>query len=48
VNKDGQVVVSPSLEYGSEFTNGVALVSDSTGYKIIDSNGRMRCRPALE
>ena len=29
VNKAGQVVVPLSREYGSEFTDGVALVSDS-------------------
>ena len=45
VNGAGEVVVPPSLEYGSEFTNGAALVSDSMGYKIIDSSGRMLCRP---
>jgi hypothetical protein len=46
VNTVGQVVVPPSLEYGSEFTDRAALVSDSTGYKIIDSDGRMLCRHA--
>jgi hypothetical protein len=46
VNGAGQVVVPPTLDCGSEFTDGVALVSDGAGYRIIDSGGRMLCRPA--
>jgi len=37
--------VPPSLEYGSEFTNGVALVSDSRAPKSSISSGQMLCRP---
>ena len=44
IDKSGAVIVPPKLDWGTEFVGGVAAVSDSSGYGVVDTSGRMVCR----
>ena len=44
IDKKGEVIVPPSLDWGTEFVDGVAAVSDSSGYRVVDTAGRTVCR----
>ncbi|MBZ5597541.1 MAG: WG repeat-containing protein [Acidobacteriia bacterium] len=44
INVKGDMVVPPGLNWGTEFTDGVAAVSDSSGYGAIDADGKFKCR----
>ena len=50
VDKLGRVVLPPTLDSGSEFTNGMAAAASASGseFGIIDTSGKMLCRLPLK
>lgn len=44
INASGDVVVHPTLHWGTEFADGVAAVSEGSGYNIINRTGQIVCR----
>jgi hypothetical protein len=48
VNKFGRVVLPPTLDSGSEFTNGMAAAASGSEFGIIDTSGKMLCRLPLK
>ena len=43
INRKGEVVIPPTLDSGSEFVDGVALLEDHSGYNIINTSGNVTC-----
>ena len=48
VDKLGRVVLPPTLDSGSEFTNGTAAAASGSEFGIIDTSGKMLCRLPLK
>lgn len=44
INATGDVVVPPTLHWGTEFVDGVAAVSDGSRYEVINRRGQVVCR----
>jgi len=43
INMKGEVVIPPTLDSGLEFVDGVAVLEDHSGYKIMDTSGKVTC-----
>jgi hypothetical protein len=44
INTKGEMAIPQTLDGGSEFMGGVALVPDASGYAVINDSGRFTCR----
>jgi len=43
INRKGEMVIPETLDSGSEFVDGVAVLKDRIGYKVINTSGSVTC-----
>lgn len=43
INTKGEIVIPQTLDSGSEFVEGIAMLEDQSGYKVIDRSGNVTC-----
>ena len=44
INMKGELVIPQTLDGGTEFMGGVAMVPDGSGYAVINDSGKVTCR----